>query len=275
VTIGGTAGGTKTATVIAVSTSVYTIEITGMTTDGTVTASIPADAAADMGTFAHGNTASTSTDNSVTWDTTAPSFAWLSSTAGNATVTAVFVSVDDPLLCESVVAADFLATVAGDPVPVETATCSDSTDATIELTLAAAPAAGETVSILLDGTVTDAATNAVASVTRSSIASSPTLAITSGPADGSSTADTTPTYSGTAADGAATVTAIEVSTDGGLTFSSSDVVCLLCDTLPGIGVTWTYSPTSPLASGDYAFVFRAVDDDGGFSAPVVRRLTIT
>src|SRR5213083_1476448 len=73
VTIGGTAGGTKTVTVTG-GPSTYTVAVSGMTTSGTVIATI----AAGMATDAAGNlnTASTSTDNSVSFtppDTTPPS----------------------------------------------------------------------------------------------------------------------------------------------------------------------------------------------------------
>jgi hypothetical protein len=70
VVITGTAGGTKS---VALSTSdniTWTATVTGMTTSGTVIANIPANAVQDLG--GNNNTASTSTDNTVTWDVTAP-----------------------------------------------------------------------------------------------------------------------------------------------------------------------------------------------------------
>src|SRR5207247_205039 len=72
VTIGGTAGGTKTVTVSG-GPSTYTVAVSGMSSAGTVIATI----AAGMATDAAGNlnTASTSTDNSVSFtppDTTPP-----------------------------------------------------------------------------------------------------------------------------------------------------------------------------------------------------------
>src|SRR5438046_1238841 len=69
VTISGTAGGTKTVTVTG-GPSTYTVAVSGMTTDGTVIASIPAGVAQDAATNL--NTASTSTDNSVSFDATHP-----------------------------------------------------------------------------------------------------------------------------------------------------------------------------------------------------------
>src|SRR5213078_508001 len=69
VTISGTAGGTKTVTVTG-GPSTYTVAVSGMTTDGTVIASIPAGVAQDAA--GNLNTASTSTDNSVSFDATRP-----------------------------------------------------------------------------------------------------------------------------------------------------------------------------------------------------------
>ncbi len=65
VTITGTAGGTKTATVTGSGTT-YNVAVTGMTTAGTVIANIGAGVATDAA--GNGNTASTSTDNTVTWN---------------------------------------------------------------------------------------------------------------------------------------------------------------------------------------------------------------
>src|SRR3989442_1202100 len=72
VTHGGTAGGTRTVRVSG-GRSPYTFGVSGMTTAGTVIASIAAGVATDAAS--NPNTASTSTDNSVTFtppDTTAP-----------------------------------------------------------------------------------------------------------------------------------------------------------------------------------------------------------
>ncbi len=69
VTVGGTSGGAKTGTVSGGPTT-YTVTVTGMTTSGTVVATIAADRATDLA--GNNNTASTSTDNTVTWDVVAP-----------------------------------------------------------------------------------------------------------------------------------------------------------------------------------------------------------
>src|SRR3990172_10674822 len=66
---GSTAGGTLIGTVTGSGTT-YNVAVTGMTTSGTVVASILAGVAINGG--AEPNLASTSTDNSVTWDVTSP-----------------------------------------------------------------------------------------------------------------------------------------------------------------------------------------------------------
>ncbi|MDD5708607.1 MAG: hypothetical protein PHR35_22040, partial [Kiritimatiellae bacterium] len=70
VTVSGTAPGTKTATVTPVSTTTYTVSVSGMTGSGTVIASIGAGKALDAA--GNGNEASTSSDNTVTYDVTTP-----------------------------------------------------------------------------------------------------------------------------------------------------------------------------------------------------------
>ena len=67
VTFAGTAGGAKTGTVSGGPT-IYTVTTTGMTTSGTVIATILANRATDLA--GNTNAASTSTDNTVTWDVT-------------------------------------------------------------------------------------------------------------------------------------------------------------------------------------------------------------
>lgn len=69
VTLGGTAGPT-TAVIVPVDARTYTVEVSGMTSDGTVTASVGSGRAIDAA--GNGNAASTSTDNSVQYDATAP-----------------------------------------------------------------------------------------------------------------------------------------------------------------------------------------------------------
>jgi uncharacterized protein YneR len=66
VTITGTAGGTKTVTVTG-GPSTYSVAVSGLTSSGTVIATVPAGRATDAA--GNGNTASTSTDNTVTFAT--------------------------------------------------------------------------------------------------------------------------------------------------------------------------------------------------------------
>ena len=69
VTVSGTAGGTKTATVTGSGTT-YNVAVTGMTSSGTVTATIAAGVAHDAA--GNPNAASTSSDNTVTYDNIVP-----------------------------------------------------------------------------------------------------------------------------------------------------------------------------------------------------------
>lgn len=72
VTIGGTAAGSPTVQVTG-SGSSYTIAVSGLTGSGTVTASVAANTVHDAN--GAGNTASTSTDNTVSYDPVAPAVA--------------------------------------------------------------------------------------------------------------------------------------------------------------------------------------------------------
>ncbi len=88
VTISGMAG-TPTITVTSTGTGdTYTVEVRGMADGETITATIPTNAAQDAA--GNDNTASTSTDNSVTYDNTAPTVLYGANTipANNATLTA-------------------------------------------------------------------------------------------------------------------------------------------------------------------------------------------
>lgn len=69
VTITGTAGGSKSVVVTGSGTT-YNAAVSGMTTNGTVVATVGANVATGAGS--HGNTPSTSTDNTVTWDRVSP-----------------------------------------------------------------------------------------------------------------------------------------------------------------------------------------------------------
>jgi hypothetical protein len=82
VTIGGTAGGTKTAAVTG-GPSTYNVAISGATGNGTITTTVPVSAAQDAA--GNNSAASTSTDNTVTLDTTAPTGSGVSTSNGGGT----------------------------------------------------------------------------------------------------------------------------------------------------------------------------------------------
>jgi hypothetical protein len=82
VTLAGTAGAT-TATVTGSGTT-YNVAVTGMTSDGTVTATIDAAVATDAA--GNSSAASTSTDNTVTRDTAAPTVVSINRAGASATV---------------------------------------------------------------------------------------------------------------------------------------------------------------------------------------------
>jgi len=85
VTVTGTAGGTKTV-VITGSGPTYTVTVSGMTGNGTIIATIPSGAATDAAT--NPSTGSTSTDNTVTLDTTVPTVSSIVRAGGSAVVKA-------------------------------------------------------------------------------------------------------------------------------------------------------------------------------------------
>ncbi len=71
VTLGGTAGGPLNASITQNNASTFTIAVSGMRSAGTVTANIPAGAVTDL--LGNPNTASTSNDNTVTYEPPPPS----------------------------------------------------------------------------------------------------------------------------------------------------------------------------------------------------------
>src|SRR6266545_355167 len=94
VTISGTAGGTKTV-VVSGGPATFNVAVSGMTTSGTVIASIVAGAAVDAA--GNASTASTSTDNTVTFnaaDTTPPTVSITSPASGAAVRGTITVSAN-------------------------------------------------------------------------------------------------------------------------------------------------------------------------------------
>ena len=140
VVLGGSAG--ATTAVVAGGPAAYTVTVSGMTGDGTVTADIPAGAAIDGS--GKGNTASTSTDNEVTYDTTVPAVT-VEQGAGQADPTDVPSIVFDVVFSEDVTgftAADVVLGGSSDPTTVVVTSIS-AADYTITVT-----------GMTLEGTVT-------------------------------------------------------------------------------------------------------------------------
>jgi hypothetical protein len=98
----------------------------------------------------------------------------------------------------------------------------------------------------------------------------PALSVTSGPANGATTTDPTPTYGGKATDDDSGVKRVEAKVDGGA-YSTSGVSCANCETT---SATWSFTPASPLADGAHTISFRAVDSDGATSSVASRSLTV-
>jgi hypothetical protein len=158
VTISGTAGGTKTATVSG-GPSAYNVAVSGMSSAGTVIASIPAGVAQDAA--GNANTASTSTDNSVSFtppDTTPPSVT-INQAAGQAdptnaspiNFTAVF---SEPV--NGFIGADV--TISGTAGGTKTVTVSGG-PSTYNVAVSGMSSAGTVIASIAAGVVTDAAGN--------------------------------------------------------------------------------------------------------------------
>ena len=98
----------------------------------------------------------------------------------------------------------------------------------------------------------------------------PTLAISGGPADGSTTSDPAPSFSGTSSDAITAVTEVEASVDGAA-FSTDGVTCNGCGSA---SATWTWSPLVPPGDGPHTFAFQALDTAGNVSAESVLTVTI-
>ena len=83
VTLGGTAAGKTVSSIATINATTYEIIVDGLTSDGTVIASIPLNAVTDAAN--NGNSASTSTDNTVTYNGTPGTVTGVSSPTANGT----------------------------------------------------------------------------------------------------------------------------------------------------------------------------------------------
>ncbi|MBN2351249.1 MAG: chitobiase/beta-hexosaminidase C-terminal domain-containing protein, partial [Spirochaetales bacterium] len=171
VTVTGTAGGAKTATVTG-SGATYNVAVTGMT-DGTVIASIASGVAHDAA--GNPNTASTSTDNLVTYDATAPGLT-LSSAAPNPTNTGFTVTFTFTEAVSGFTAGDIAFTAGTGSASVP------STSDNVTWTSIISPSAQGTITVTVNaGAVQDSAGNAntaaANSITRTYDSVAPTVTI--------------------------------------------------------------------------------------------------
>jgi hypothetical protein len=154
VTIGGTAAGTKSVAVTGGGSN-YNVEVSGMT-DGNVTMSIAENVAHDA--TGNGNTGSSSTDNTVTFDTTAPTIASHGDVTSEATSNAgALVSFISPVTSDAVDGAGVASCL---PVSGSTFAMGD-----IIVTCSATDAAGNTASTTFKVTVYDTIAPTIDSVT--------------------------------------------------------------------------------------------------------------
>jgi hypothetical protein len=116
VLLSGTAGAT-TAVISQIAPNdgtIFNVAVSGMTSDGTVIASIPAGGVSDQA--GNTNTTSTSTDSAVTYDTTAPTVTSITRAAAsptNASTLPFTVAFSEPVNTSGVVAARFSVTTSG------------------------------------------------------------------------------------------------------------------------------------------------------------------
>ncbi len=155
VALGGTAA--ATTAVVAGGPANYTVTVSGMTGDGTVIAAIPAGAAVDGSGKV--NTASTSTDNEVTYDTTAPSVT-VEQGAAQADPTGVPSVVFDVVFSEDVVGFDLADVVVGGTSNPTTVVVTPIDAANYTVTVSGMTLEGTVTASVLAGAATDTAGNA-------------------------------------------------------------------------------------------------------------------
>jgi hypothetical protein len=109
----------------------------------------------------------------------------------------------------------------------------------------------------------DAATAKVA-ITVQSVNDAPTLAVTTGLANGAVTNEARPTFGGTASDKDGTLSKVEVAVDGGA-YTVLGVT--------GLG-SWSWTPPASLGEGGHTASFRSVDDQAAASPAVARTFTV-
>lgn len=245
ITISGTSGSVTTLTQIDSRT--WDVTVTGMTSGDTVTASLGAGKATDLAD--NGNTASTSTDNAITYDSSQPTIT-INQKAGQpdpTNVNSASFTITTSEALTSFVASDLA--VSGTSGTVTSFTQLNAT--TYEATITSMTS-GETAKLsLAAGQVTDTAGNGNTASTSTDNAvtyDSTTPAVTISPR---TTNDTTPALSGTVNDPTAT---IQVTVNGTMYTATNNA-----------DGTWTLandSITPALADGTYDLDVTATDSAG-------------
>ncbi|MFN8473722.1 MAG: choice-of-anchor Q domain-containing protein [Anaerolineae bacterium] len=258
VTLTGTAGAT-TAVVTQIAPNdgtTYDVAVSGMTTNGTVTASIAANKATDLA--GNGNTASTSTDNMVTYDTTPPTMTINQASSQvdptNSSPIHFTVVFSEPVLGFGNTSVTLTGTAGAttavvtqiapnDGTTYDVAVSGMTTNGTVTASIAANKATdlagnGNTASTSTDNTVTYDTTP-------------PTTTITGKPSNPSNNASPTFTFSATDTGGSGV----------------ASVQCSL-DNAPFTACTSATSQSySNLSNGSHTFTVRAIDNAGNVETP--------
>lgn len=207
---------------------------------------------------------------SVTVDTTPPRFESVTGARGTNRLVAQF---SEPVLCTSVSAGDFTATVEGAKVSITEARCAGGSS--VELVIGRTLAAGEKVSLTLVGAVTDLAGNQAPTPTvqTADVSSSdaPAMTVTSGPIHDSHTKLPRPKWEGTARATSGRMVATIEARIGSAVFATTGTSCAGC---PGSAVSWSFQPTTALAQGVHTIEMRARDDAGVLSRVETRKVTV-
>jgi hypothetical protein len=264
VTISGTAGGTKTVT-LTCGSNTYCVQVSGMTTGGTVIATVAAGVATDAA--GNPNTASTSTDNTVTWvppDTTRPTVT-INQAATQADPTGTSPINFTVVFSESVsgftgtdvsiggtAAGTKSVSVSGGPSTYNVAVSGMTSVGTVIATVAAGVAQDAAGNLNTASTSTD--NQVIFDATPPAPPSVPDLATASDSGVSNTdnlTNDSTPTFTGTAEAGST----VKIFSDGVQVGSST-----------ATGGAYSIT-TSPLSSGSHSIAATATDAANNVSAP--------
>ena len=279
VTFAGTAGGAKTGTVSGGPTT-YTVAVTGMTTSGTVIATIAASRATDLA--GNNNTASTSTDNTVTWDVTAPTVT-INQAAGQPdptntspiTFTVVFSEPVTGFATGDVTFAGtaggaMTGTVSGGPTTYTVAVTGMTTSGTVIATIAAGIATD------LAGNANVASTSADNTVTWDVVAPTVTIDLRPGSDSGSSNTDDLTNAASLVYDITFSESVVGVALADFSTTGSTAIGCTI-GTLTGAGAAYSVTLTG-CGNGTVVLNFAAngATDTAGNTGPTsIASLTVT